>query len=129
MQPVSLTRPSLVSTPHDLCDDVTYTTCSRASNSLEVRLGNPSLTSFHVKQAARSQCVSRADLLPSVLWRNQQTEASLVLRPKPRNHRDDFESQITKPELPILRPKSGNLSHRFCGQTGRNCLSGLASNH
>jgi hypothetical protein len=43
-----------------------------------------------------------------VLWRNRQTEARLVLRPKPKNRRDDFEAQITKPKLPILRPKPGN---------------------
>jgi hypothetical protein len=38
------------------------------------------------------------------LWRNRQTEAHLVLRPKPRNCRGDFEAQITKPKLPVLRP-------------------------
>jgi hypothetical protein len=32
----------------------------------------------------------------------------LVLRPKPRNHRGDFEAQITKPKLSVLRPKSEN---------------------
>jgi hypothetical protein len=32
----------------------------------------------------------------------------LVLRHKPRNRRGDFEAQITKPELPILRLKLGN---------------------
>jgi hypothetical protein len=32
----------------------------------------------------------------------------LVLRPKPRNRRGDFEVQITKPELPVLRPKPEN---------------------
>jgi hypothetical protein len=32
----------------------------------------------------------------------------MVLRPKPRNHRGDFEAQITKPELPVLRLKLGN---------------------
>jgi hypothetical protein len=32
----------------------------------------------------------------------------MVLRPKPRNCRGDFEIQITKPELPILRPKLRN---------------------
>jgi hypothetical protein len=42
------------------------------------------------------------------LWRNQQTEAHLVLRSKPRKHRSDFEAQITKPELSVFRPKSGN---------------------
>jgi hypothetical protein len=42
------------------------------------------------------------------LWRNRQTEDCLVLRPKPGNHRSDFEAQITKPELPVLRPKPGN---------------------
>jgi hypothetical protein len=42
----------------------------------------------------------------------------LVLKPKPRNCRDDFEAQITKPELPILRPKSGNPpSPWFWGST------------
>jgi hypothetical protein len=51
--------------------------------------------------------VSRADLHPSVLRRNRQTEAHLILRPKPRNRRDNFESQITKPKLPVLRPKPG----------------------
>jgi hypothetical protein len=52
--------------------------------------------------------VSRAHLPSSILWRNQQTEAHLVLRPKPRNCRGDFEAQITKPELPVLRPKPRN---------------------
>jgi hypothetical protein len=52
--------------------------------------------------------VSRADLPPSILWRNRQTEARLVLRSKPKKRRGDFESQITKPELPVLRPKPGN---------------------
>jgi hypothetical protein len=32
----------------------------------------------------------------------------MVLRPKPRNRRGDFKAQITKPELPILKPKPGN---------------------
>jgi hypothetical protein len=42
------------------------------------------------------------------LWRNRQTKAHLVLRPKPRNHRGDFEAPITKPELLVLRPKARN---------------------
>jgi hypothetical protein len=52
--------------------------------------------------------VSRTDLHPSVLWRNGQTKAHLVLRPKPRNRRGDFKAQITKLKLPALRPKPGN---------------------
>jgi hypothetical protein len=36
--------------------------------------------------------VSRADLPPSVLWHNQQTEVCLILRLKPRNRRGDFET-------------------------------------
>jgi hypothetical protein len=32
------------------------------------------------------------------------------LRSKTRNRRDDFEAQITKLELPVLRPKLGNPS-------------------
>jgi hypothetical protein len=30
------------------------------------------------------------------------------LRPKPENCRSDFEAQITKPELSVLRPKPEN---------------------
>jgi hypothetical protein len=42
------------------------------------------------------------------LWRNRQTEACLVLRLKQRNHYGDFDAQITKPKLPVLRLKLGN---------------------
>jgi hypothetical protein len=83
------------------------TTCRHASASLQDRLGNPSQTCFQAKQVTRSRRVSRADLPPSVLWRNRQTKACLVLRPKSRNRHGDFEVQITKPELPVLRPKPG----------------------
>jgi hypothetical protein len=68
----------------------------------------PIPTCFHAKQAARSQCVSRAILLPSILWHNRQTITHLVLMSKPKNCRCDFEDQITKPELSVLRPKLGN---------------------
>jgi hypothetical protein len=52
--------------------------------------------------------VSHADFPPLVLCHNWQTEAHLVLRHKLRNHRGDFEAQITKPELSALRPKPKN---------------------
>jgi hypothetical protein len=42
------------------------------------------------------------------LWRNWQTEACLVFSSKPRIHRSDFEAQIIKPQLSVLRPKPGN---------------------
>jgi hypothetical protein len=62
--------------------------------------------------------MSRADLPPSVLWCNRQTKAHLVLRPNPRNQHGDFEAQITKPKLPVLRPKLGNpLPPWFWGST------------
>jgi hypothetical protein len=35
----------------------------------------------------------------------------LVLRLKPRNHRGDFNAQITKTELTVLRPKPENPPH------------------
>jgi hypothetical protein len=38
--------------------------------------------------------MSHAVLAPSILWCDQQTEARLVLRPKPRNRCGDFEAQI-----------------------------------
>jgi hypothetical protein len=108
MQSVVSIRPSSASTPHDLYDDVMCTTRSHASTSLEVRLGNTSPTSFHVNQAARSRRVSCVDLPLLALWRNRQIKARLVLMPKPRNHRGDFEAQITKSELLVLRPKLEN---------------------
>jgi hypothetical protein len=49
--------------------------------------------------------VSRADLPPSFLWRSRQTKARLVLKPKPTNHRGDFEDKIIKPQPPVLKPK------------------------
>jgi hypothetical protein len=66
-----------------------------------------------------------ADFPPLVLWRNWQINARLVLRPKPRNRRSDFDAQITKLKLPVLRSKLGNPSHRFWGQTERNRPSGF----
>jgi hypothetical protein len=108
MQPVASTRLSSTCLWRNLCDGATCTTRRRTSASLQARLGNSSQTCFHMKQAGRSQCVSRADLPPSVLWSNRQIEANLVLRLKPRNRRGGFEAKITKPKLPILRPKPGN---------------------
>jgi hypothetical protein len=91
-------------------DGATCITCHCAFASLQARLENPSQTCFHVKQAARFRRVSHADLPPSILWHNRQTEACLFLTPKTRNHHGDFEAQITKPELPVLRPKPGKPS-------------------
>jgi hypothetical protein len=42
------------------------------------------------------------------LWRNRQTEACLILRPKLRNRHSNFDAQITKPYMPVLRPKPEN---------------------
>jgi hypothetical protein len=84
--------------------------CARSvPRSLEAKLRNLSLSCFQAKQAARSHRVFRAiSIIPSVLWHNQQTIAHLVLKSKPRNSRGDFDAQITKPYLPILRTKPRN---------------------
>jgi hypothetical protein len=111
MQPVASSRPSSTCLRRNLHDGATCITHRRASASLQARLRNPSQTCFHAKQAARSQRVSHADLLASVLWHNRQTEARLVLGHKPRNRRSDFKAQITKPELPVLRPNRETLHH------------------
>jgi hypothetical protein len=108
MQSIVLTRPSLTCLRRNLHDGATCTTRRCTSASLHARLGNPSQTCFHTKQAARSQRVNRADLPPLILWRNRQIKACLVLKPKLRNRRGDFDAQITKSELPVLRSKPGN---------------------
>jgi hypothetical protein len=60
--------------------------------------------------------VSRTDLPPSILWHNRQTEACLILKPKSRNRHGNFEAQINKPELSVLRPKPKNPPPLwFCG--------------
>jgi hypothetical protein len=59
------------------------------------------------------------------LWHNRQTEACLVLRLKPRNRHDDFEAQITKPELPVLRPKSGNPPPPWFGGSTKKPTAGF----
>jgi hypothetical protein len=107
-QSIASTRLSSTCLRRNLHDGVTCTTHRRASASLKTRLGNPRHTCFHLKQGTRSRCVSHADLPPLVLWRNRQTEAHLVLRSKPRNHRSDFEVQIIKQKLPVLRLKPVN---------------------
>jgi hypothetical protein len=50
---------------------------------------------------------------------NRQTSSHFVLRRKQRNRHGDFVGRITKLQLPVLRPKLGNLSERFWGQTTR----------
>jgi hypothetical protein len=53
------------------------------------------------------------DLHPSVLCRNRQTEARMVLSHKSRNCRGDFDAQIIKQELLMFRPKPGNRQPWF----------------
>jgi hypothetical protein len=108
-QPITSTRPSSTCLRCNLHNNATCTIHHRASASLQARVRNPNQTCFHVMQAARSRHVSRADLPPSVLWRNRQTEACLVLKIKQRNRCGDFQTQITKPKLPVLRPNREKL--------------------
>jgi hypothetical protein len=97
MQSVASTRPSSVWTRCNLRDGATCTTRFHASTSLEAKLKNHSLTCFHVKQATRSQCVPRVVfILLSVLLGNRQIKARLILMPKARNCRNNFEDRITK---------------------------------
>jgi hypothetical protein len=122
MQPITSTRLSSGSTQRNLHDDVTCTTHHRASISLESRLRNPSPTWFQMKQIARSQCVSRIDLPPSVLWCDRTTKARLILRHKPKNNHGDFKAQITKLELSVLRLKPENRRFWFWGSTKKPAL-------
>jgi hypothetical protein len=64
-------------------------------------------------------------ILVSVLWRNRQIIACLAFRPKPRNWCIDLEAQITKPQPPVLGPKSGNPSEWFWCQTTRIVATGF----
>jgi hypothetical protein len=74
----------------------------RASTSLEARLKNPIPTFFQVKQVARSRRVPHVIFILhwfcGILWH------------KSRNRHGDFEAQIIKLYLTVLRPKPGNPS-------------------
>jgi hypothetical protein len=68
MQPIASTRPSLIRSSRDLRNGAMWTTRRRASASVEARLGNPSLTYFHMKQVTRSRRVPHVIfILPSIL--------------------------------------------------------------
>jgi hypothetical protein len=50
----------------------------------------------------------------------------LVLKPKLRNYRGDFEVQIIKPDLPILRPKpEETIATDFKAKPGENVTTGF----
>jgi hypothetical protein len=103
MQSVASTRLSSTWSSHGLRDDGTCTIRRRTPTCLEARLENRSATCIQAKQVGRSQHMSRVVHSPSVLWRNRQIEARIVLRPKPRNYHSDFKA------------KSPNRSCRFWG--------------
>jgi hypothetical protein len=121
-QPIASTRPSSSSTRCNLCDDATCTVHRHTSGSFEARLENPRMIFFAPKQAAKSQHVSHTVPFLSVLWCNLQIESRLVLRSKPRNRRGNFEAQITKLKLSVLRPKSKNRWHWFWGSIKKTAL-------
>jgi hypothetical protein len=124
-QPVTSTHLSLASTRHNLHDDATCTTRCRASTSLEAGLKNHNLTCFHVKQATRLRHMSCVDLHLLSLRRNQQTEVCMVLRTKSRNCRGDFEAQITKLYLPVLRIKPETRATDFEAKSGETVAIGF----
>jgi hypothetical protein len=121
-QSIASARPSSSSTRCNLCDDVTCTVHRHASDNFEARLENPRMIFFAPKQAAKSQHVSHTVPFSSVLWCNLQIESRLVLRSKPRNRRGNFEAQITKLKLSVLRPKSKNRWHWFWGSIKKTTL-------
>jgi hypothetical protein len=54
-----------------------------------------------------------------------KTEAHLVLRHKPRNYRGDFETQITKLKLSVLRPKPENPSPTWFWDSTKKLTTGF----
>jgi hypothetical protein len=52
------------------------------------------------------------------MWCNRQTEPHIVLRPKPRNRRGDFEAQIGKPSTTLVLRLNQETHHRFEAKPG-----------
>jgi hypothetical protein len=128
-QPVTSTCPSSTWLRRNLRDGARCATHRRASASLEARLGNPSQTCFHVKQAARSQHVSHAipsshrfcgaidKLKPAWFWGPNQESIAVILMPKSPNR----SYQFWGPNREILHhlgfeAQPRNCHHRFWGQ-------------
>jgi hypothetical protein len=100
-----------------------------ASTCFEARLGNYKPTCFHVKQATRSWRVPRANsIILSVLWRNRQTVAWLILspnqetvvvilRPKLLNRSCWFWVRNHQTVPVVLKPNHWKPSQWFWGQT------------
>jgi hypothetical protein len=109
MQPIASIHLSLTSSSHDLCDDATCTTRHRSFTSFEANWETLAWLASRWNKPLDFDA-SRAVLLSSILCRNQQTIARLVLRPKSRIRCGDFETQITKLQLPVLRLKPENPS-------------------
>jgi hypothetical protein len=61
-------------------------------------------------------CAPYRIIISSVLWRNRQTVACLILRPKLINRCGYFEAQITKTVLPVLRSNRKTVDLGFEAQ-------------
>jgi hypothetical protein len=114
MQSVASTRPSSTSTQCNHHDDVTCTTRRHGSSSLEVRLGNPSLTCFMSKQ------VSRAEASHQILTRIPRRPPSIDFMTQLTNRSPlGFESQTKKPLRWFWDPNHQTGSAGFEAQIGK----------
>ena len=98
---------------HKLRDDAMCTIRCRSTASFVAKLGNPCVTCFAPKQAARCRRVSPHRLHSPVGFEAQTNKPplSLVLRPKLRNRRSGFEAQTTKPKLPVSSTCTMRIVH------------------
>jgi hypothetical protein len=114
MQSIASTRPSSTSTQCNHHDDVTCTTRRHGSSSLEVRLGNPSLTCFMSKQ------VSRAEASHQILTRIPRRPPSIDFMTQLTNRSPlGFESQTKKPLRWFWDPNHQTGSAGFEAQIGK----------
>jgi hypothetical protein len=126
MQPVTSTHPSSASSPHDLHDDVMCTIHVTALPALRLDWETLAwLTSKRSKPLDLDTCPTLSSSSHWYCGATHKTIAHFVLRPKPRNHRANFMGQITKPQLPVLRPKQGKPSEWFWGQTTKTVATGF----
>jgi hypothetical protein len=110
-----LNRPSFASLPRDLRDDATCIIRCHYFTSFEAKLENPSPTCFVMKQGTECRRVSSQRLHPLIGFEAQTDKPPppLVLSPKPRNRRGDFDAQITKLSTLILSLKPRNRHSGF----------------
>jgi hypothetical protein len=101
MHPMRSEQPASASLPHDLRDDATCTI--RAAPPLVLRQN----WKTQVKQAAIFWCMPNTVFILPLVWAQPTNRSPIGFEAQTTKPSWRFFGQVTKPQLPVLRPKPG----------------------